>query len=276
MVRKRKTPFRQKLRSLKRGLLGGAVVGLLSWGTAHAGAHKLADHFGLPPLNRPGIRAPAGLGAGRNSRARQAPANPVQRTSAPGPKPDKAAARLKPSVKSAVTKPSVSSPGFPVASVKMSVLLPKGAKTLTAAQIDAELAKKGSPAVGLGKIFVKWGKYYGVRPAVALAFFRKESGWGAKGVAVKTKAIGNIRFTPTSGSGVKYTNYKGFRKYEAWEHGIQDWFWLISSKNYAGSGRVSLEDIIKKYSPASDMNDPAGYQRLVVRYLNELYKKTSE
>jgi hypothetical protein len=166
--------------------------------------------------------------------------------------------------------------GFPVASVRMSVLLPKGAKTLSAAQIDAELAKRGSPANGLGKIFVKCGKHYGIRPAVALAFFRKESTWGTKGLATKNKAIGNIRFTPTSGSGVKYTNYKGFRKYEAWEHGIQDWFWLISSKNYAGGGKVSLEKIISKYSPASDMNDPAGYQRLVVSYLNELYKNASK
>ncbi len=143
---------------------------------------------------------------------------------------------------------------FPIADAKMSVILSENDACLPASFIDAELQRRGSPAAGLGEKFVKWGRHYGINPAVALAFFRMESLWGTAGIATKTKAIGNIRYTNWSGSGIKYENFKGFRKYASWEDGIKDFYWLLSSKNYAGGNRKTLEQIIQKYSPAAENN----------------------
>ncbi len=194
-------------------------------------------------------------------------------TSKARPAQQKKAVERKKTVKRAVTakRPSPNKPLFPTASGKMSVLLPENAPCLSALQIEAELRRRNSPAFGFGKAFEKWGKHYGVRPAVALAFFRMESNWGTKGIAAKTKSIGNIRFTPWSGSGIKYENYKGFRKYASWEDGIKDFFWLISSKNYAAGGMKTLKQVISKYEPSNAEK----YQQVVVNYLNKLFEEAS-
>lgn len=164
-------------------------------------------------------------------------------------------------------------PVFPRVSERMSVRLPPGAKCISPKQIDTELRARNSPAAGFGEVFVKWGRYYKIRPVVALAFFRMESNLGTRGLARKTKAIGNIRYTKRNGSGVAYTNHKGFRRYASWEHGIRDFYWLLSSKRYAGGKRRTLKEIIPVYAPASE-NDIKRYKKVVVSYIDEFFKKS--
>lgn len=165
---------------------------------------------------------------------------------------------------------------FPIASEKTSILLSPNEPRLPTSLIDAELKARNSPAVGFGAAFVKWANYYGVKPEIALTFFRMESGFGTKGLAVQTKAIGNIRYTPPApNSEIQYTNYNGFRCYDSWEGGIRDFFRLLASKKYAGGKRKTLEQIIPRYAPARDKNDVQAYKKFVVNYLNDLYKKAN-
>lgn len=165
---------------------------------------------------------------------------------------------------------------FPYVSENMSIILPKGTPCVAPALIEMELKRFGSPAAGYGEMFVKWGKYYRIRPEVAMSFFRRESSFGTKGLAVKTKGIGNIRYTPPpKGSEIRYSNYKGFRSYPTWEDGIKDFFRLVSSKTYAAGGRHTIADVIDVYAPASE-NDTAAYKKGTAGYIKELFKKAKE
>jgi len=263
-----KQPFRQRVRQRARKFARDALI----YTTIGVGAGAQAGHIikymqkhGLEP--RPAVKAPA------EQKARQGlPAQPAE--------PNKPRFVVEPNKPVAepnrpVERRPISS-GFPKPSVKMSILLAPGAKCLSADFIDAELKKRKSPAAGFGKAFVNWGQQYKIRPDVALAFFRMESTWGTKGKAAENKSIGNIAYTPTSGSGVKYVSNNGFRRYASWNDGIQDFCWLLSSKVYAGSGLTTLEQIIPKYAPAAGGNNPVEYQKTVVGYLDTLYKEASK
>lgn len=160
---------------------------------------------------------------------------------------------------------------FPKASSKMSVLLQTGEPYLSARQIDAELRKRGSPAIGLGWAFEKYGVQYKIRPEVGLLFYRKESTWGKYGRAIENNAIGNIEFSRYNWSGVGYINNRGFRKYKTLEDGIHDFFATLAGR-YIKKGKTTFEDIIPVYAPAEGGNNPAAYINNVVGYASELYK----
>src|SRR5205814_9918679 len=97
-----------------------------------------------------------------------------------------------------------------------------GAPSISVAQIESVLHQYGSPATGKGQAIYDLGMRYGINPAYALAFFVHESGCGTKGVAQFTHSLGNIRWTPG------YDNYEGYRSYDSWEHGMEDWYKLIT------------------------------------------------
>jgi hypothetical protein len=128
-----------------------------------------------------------------------------------------------------------------------------GAPTLSAAAIDAILAEYGSPAQGQGAVFYEMGRKYGIDPAFALAFYVEESHCGTRGVARFTHGIGNIRWTPG------FDNYEGYRAYPDYTTGIEDWFKLIRELYVDGWGLQTVAQIVPRYAPPGDNNDPAGY-----------------
>ncbi len=131
------------------------------------------------------------------------------------------------------------------------------APTITAAQIDQVLAAAHSPAHGLGATLYRLGVQYGIDPAFALAFFHHESDYGTRGVAVVTRSLGNIRCTPGSSC------YHGYRRYDTWAEGAQDWYRLIHDA-YIGHGLATVEAIIPVYAPATDGNHVAAYVSAVM------------
>ena len=88
----------------------------------------------------------------------------------------------------------------------------------------------------------------GVDPALALAQFAHESGYGRLGVAAETKSWGNIR---RGGS---------FVRYGSWTQGAADYAALISGPLYAGDPQYATARTMPyRWAPASDGNDPAAY-----------------
>ncbi|MDQ3265753.1 MAG: hypothetical protein M3Y59_19215 [Myxococcota bacterium] len=150
----------------------------------------------------------------------------------------------------------------------------KGTLSLTAEQIDRILAEGKSPAVGSGDSFVKWGRHYNIDPAWALAFFRRESWYGAHKRWVgrisdtqTSRNIGNIRYTgrPSPQRVPQYREFNGFRAYERWDDGIHDWFRLLAhDPNYAALHTV--ERILPIYAPSFE-NDTDNYLRDVVAWV---------
>lgn len=130
-----------------------------------------------------------------------------------------------------------------------------GAPTITAEKISQVLKQYNSPAVGASQAIYDLGVKYQIDPAYALAFFIHESSAGTKGVAVTTKSLGNIRQTANSG----FDGYNGFRKYPTWEVGAEDWYKLIKNLYIGGWNLTTVEQIIPKYAPAEDNNNPTSY-----------------
>jgi hypothetical protein len=138
-----------------------------------------------------------------------------------------------------------------------------GAPSTSVAQIELVLQKYGSPAVGLGQKMYDLGVQYGIDPAYALAFFVHESGCGTQGVARTTKSLGNIRWTEG------WDNFSGYRKYESWEQGMEDWYKLITDLYINGWGLRTVDAIIPVYAPSGDNNSPPTYIASVKAMVDE-------
>ena len=136
------------------------------------------------------------------------------------------------------------------------------APTITVERIEAVLREFNSPAAGTGQAFYDLGVQYGINPAVALAFFIHESACGTKGVARFTKSIGNIRVTPG------YRDYEGYRAYDTWEQGIEDYYKLIRELYIDGWGLRTVAQILPRYAPPADNNDTDAYIRNVERLMD--------
>lgn len=128
-----------------------------------------------------------------------------------------------------------------------------GPPTISPQRIDAVLASYGSPAEGTGQVMYDLGVKYGIDPAYCLAFFIHESTAGTRGVATVTKSIGNIRTT------AGYADYQGYRMYDSWETGIEDWYLLIRDLYVDGWNLTTLEQILPVYAPPADNNDTPAY-----------------
>lgn len=134
--------------------------------------------------------------------------------------------------------------------------------SVSAALIDQVLQQYNSPAAGQGAVFYDLGVQYGIDPAYALAFFIHESSAGTKGVARFTNAIGNIRTTPG------YRDYEGYRAYDTWAAGIEDWYKLIKTLYVEGWGKRTVAQIIPTYAPSADRNDPPSYTATVTQLVD--------
>ena len=97
------------------------------------------------------------------------------------------------------------------------------------------------------------GLKYGIDPAYALAFFMEESTFGTRGIARVTHSLGNIRATPG------YRSYHGYRSYNTWTEGIDDWYRLIDQLYIKRWGLTTVDQIIPIYAPYRDHNNEAAY-----------------
>jgi hypothetical protein len=134
----------------------------------------------------------------------------------------------------------------------------RGQPSISTALIDQVLAAYGSPMAGDGRALYDLGLKYGIDPAFCLAFFVHESAAGTKGEAVLTHNLGNIRATP----GVP--SLDGYRYYDSWREGAEDWYRLISSLYVTQWKLTTVDQIVPIYAPSSDNNDPAAYVEQLV------------
>ncbi|MBN1941163.1 MAG: glucosaminidase domain-containing protein [Candidatus Diapherotrites archaeon] len=103
---------------------------------------------------------------------------------------------------------------------------------------------QNTPLKEQGKHIHELARKYNIDPAFALAFFRKESKFGALGLGAKNKNPGNLR---------KPNSKTGFQKFDSWEKGIEAWFKLIANgSHYYKKGRYTIEEIVPIYAPPSE------------------------
>jgi murein DD-endopeptidase MepM/ murein hydrolase activator NlpD len=127
--------------------------------------------------------------------------------------------------------------------------------------IEIVLARYHSPAQGLGPVFYQLGVQYGVDPAYALAFFAHESHAGTRGLAAKLHSIGMLRAGPGD------PQQQGYRAYDTWEAGIEDWYRTMRTQYVGDLGLTQAAAIAARYAGPDDPQDLASFvgniQRLV-------------
>ncbi|MFH1506288.1 MAG: M23 family metallopeptidase [archaeon] len=169
-------------------------------------------------------------------------------------------------------------------SCQMSVLLNGDEPSLSEDEVNRVLGDANSPATNFGHIFYGYSASMGIDNAFALAFFRKESGYGTAGVATRTHSIGNMMIPSNcqfdkpgfddfaSGEHSKKLNtqctdstyecdfvdcnpytFPGkvtcFCGFNDWDKGIMAWFDMIAGPYYVGAGLDTVEKILPKYDP---------------------------
>ena len=128
-----------------------------------------------------------------------------------------------------------------------------------------QLVRRHSPALGQADAI----DYYraimntGINPAIALAFFGKESQFGTDSQIVDAGGInwGNLRLPPSGRLGralgtVKTRDFGLFRTYRSYMDSLLDWCDLLQAPLYKGK---TILGVLKIYAPDSDFNDPNGY-----------------
>ncbi len=133
------------------------------------------------------------------------------------------------------------------------------APTITSEFIDKVLDYYNSPATGKGQALYDFGVKYQIDPSYALAFFMHESSFGTRGVARVTHSLGNIRATEG------YTSYQGYRSYDTWEAGFEDWYRLIRNQYMDQWQLATVSQIIPRYAPSADNNNEDEYINSVER-----------
>ncbi|HMO20244.1 MAG TPA: glucosaminidase domain-containing protein, partial [Candidatus Melainabacteria bacterium] len=134
--------------------------------------------------------------------------------------------------------------------------------TITVQKIEEVLREYNSPAQGLGQLIFDLGVQHRINPAMALAFFVKESSAGTKGWAVKTNNWGNRKGTGPAGRAGP------FMKYHSFEDSVKDWYPYII-RRYVNQGLDTLPTLIGTYAPNSDGNNEAGYVRAVMNMMRK-------
>lgn len=138
-----------------------------------------------------------------------------------------------------------------------------GPTTIPYSTFYTVLQRVQSPALieaqGMYNIF----KEYGIPAELGLAFFYVESRCGTLGICKQydTKSIGNVRSpeNPKYG-GINISTPQGlYTRYSTWVNGTKDWCERILGPKYVGMGLDTIEEILPKYAPSFDNNNPAAY-----------------
>lgn len=125
------------------------------------------------------------------------------------------------------------------------------APRISFAGFRAILHRHGSPALAEALACYAAFRDAGVDPAVGLAIFKHESGYGRAGIATRNRSWGNIRH-----AGV-------FVAYDSWTAGARGLAALlvVYGHNEIRPGRKTstILTFAHVYAPAADHNDPTGY-----------------
>ncbi|MGN6756419.1 MAG: N-acetylmuramoyl-L-alanine amidase [Thermomicrobiales bacterium] len=129
------------------------------------------------------------------------------------------------------------------------------------------LVAAGSPAAPEAETMYAALNAAGVRAEILLAFFQHESQYGKLGIChdFDTRNPGNVRSPEQPGAATVIDTRGGpFARYPTWTAGTQDWAARLLGPKYAGSGLTTVRQVIPKYAPSSDNNQPESYIRAVL------------
>lgn len=117
------------------------------------------------------------------------------------------------------------------------------------------LEHAGSPAASVSAACYALMVRYGVDPALGLAIFGHESGYGRAGVAVRSLNWGNLRTAP----GYR-TAADGFVHFPDWPAGAAAAARLLASPLYGASQAYATARTFPfRWAPSADHNNPAAY-----------------
>lgn len=148
-----------------------------------------------------------------------------------------------------------------------------GPAALPRERFGAILRDGGSPAAPEADSMYLALRNADVRPEVLLAFFFVESKFGTIGVAhdFNTHNPGNVRQPEraTIARTIVQTPRGPFAKYPTWADGTADWAARLTGPKYAGAGLTTVRQVLPKYAPGGDSNDPDAYARTVLQKIAE-------
>jgi hypothetical protein len=113
-----------------------------------------------------------------------------------------------------------------------------------------------------------------IDPAVALAFFAKESTFGRYGVAVQTKSWGNMRRPWKEERSTGSTSHP-FAIYPDWQTSLRDWCEYLRGFYVEERGLETVEAILPVYAPSSE-NDTEHYISQVRRWVATWQEEDTE
>jgi hypothetical protein len=144
------------------------------------------------------------------------------------------------------------------------------AHSISREKFCAVLAALRSPAAAEAAALADIPSRYGIDRGIALAFFVHESGAGTAGIVhdYDTRNWGNLRRPQQLIRGQVITTRGGqFAKYVSWTAGLEDWCELLI-KVYGEQWKLTtLGEILRKYAPRADQNNPEQYALKVVQHI---------
>ncbi|WP_051287553.1 glucosaminidase domain-containing protein [Paenibacillus taiwanensis] len=117
-----------------------------------------------------------------------------------------------------------------------------------------------------GDLFAKYGKKYGIDPALLAAISMHETGNGTSNAARNKNNLGGM-MDPKS-------NWQSLMTFDSIEDGI-DAMARNLKKNYFDQGLNSIDAIARKYAPQGAANDPRGLNKYWTTGVNKFYSALS-
>lgn len=136
---------------------------------------------------------------------------------------------------------------------------------ISAAQFARVLEKYQSPVAPIAQECYDIVARSGLDPAIALAFFGRESVFGTRGLSAEIKNWGNVR-TPFKPERAIGKHPRNFTIYGSWQDSLLDWCDRINERYIRERGLDTVETVVPVYAPAADGNSVDEY----IRHVNKL------
>ena len=127
-----------------------------------------------------------------------------------------------------------------------------GSPSISASQIDKVLCSANSPACGTGNSLESYGLSTALIARLPLQCSAREQLRHCR-CSAQNLSLGNLRCIGDSAC------QGGYAAFGSWQQGYSAFYKLISGPLYVQSGLTTPEQILAKYAPVADNNDPSGY-----------------
>lgn len=138
---------------------------------------------------------------------------------------------------------------------------------ITKAKWTSILEQFRSPVVPIASELYDICYHNSIDPAVALAFFGKESTFGTRGISAEIMNWGNVR-TPFKAARAKGQHPRNFTMYGKWQDALQDWCERMNGR-YVDAGLDTVEKAVPVYAPKNDGNNVQEYTDFVVDHVKQ-------